>query len=133
VNVRDAELAREHRLSVRVRGVTTGSTIFMAEVESSGVTMPTRSSWYCVETSLQLNVPAGPYYVEAVVRHRADGREISSGPGTYLDVLHHAPFEGPVQLNMECRVTHAEEYGEWRASESRAREPREHDRVSDAS
>jgi hypothetical protein len=50
-----------------------------------------------------------------VVRNRVDGREISSGPGAYIDVTSSTIFDGPVQLNMQCRITHAEEFGPERA------------------
>jgi len=115
INVRDPDLMPEHRLSVRVRSVVTGSPVFESEVEAGGATLPTASSWFCIQTSLQLNVPAGPYYVEIVIRHRVDGREISSGPGAYIDVAARTIFDGPVQLNMECQITHAEEFGPERA------------------
>ncbi|MEO8623960.1 MAG: ATP-binding cassette domain-containing protein, partial [bacterium] len=115
INVRDPEHVPEHRLAVRVRSVVTGSLVFESDVESGGMGLPTQSSWFCVQASLQLNVPAGPYYVEMVVRGRDDGREISSGPGAYVDVTAHTIFDGSVQLNLECQITHAEEFGPERA------------------
>ncbi|MEO8337480.1 MAG: ABC transporter ATP-binding protein [bacterium] len=127
INVHDPDLVPEHSLSVRVRSVETGMMVFESEVESAGVSIPAESSWFCVQASLQMNVPAGPYYVEVVIRNRGDGREISSGPGAYIDVASRAIFVGPVQLNMECQITHAEEFGPERAFAASG-----HERRSDA-
>jgi ABC-type polysaccharide/polyol phosphate transport system ATPase subunit len=110
VAVRDPARAPEHRLALRVRAVATGTVAYEAALDTGGAELPAASSWYWLDVALQLNVPPGPYYVEVVARERADGREIGSGPGMFVDVVGGQPFDGTVQMGMRCIVALAEEF-----------------------
>jgi ABC-type polysaccharide/polyol phosphate transport system ATPase subunit len=110
VIVRDRPRADEQRLALRVRAVATGTAVFEAALDTGGAVLPSASTWYWLEASLQLNVLPGPYFVEVVVRERVDGRESGSGPGTFIDVTEGRPFDGVAQMNLACDVTFAEEY-----------------------
>jgi ABC-type polysaccharide/polyol phosphate transport system ATPase subunit len=109
--VRHPERRAEHEMGLRVRSVASGSPVYHAALEATGAHFPLASEWFRTDVSLQLNVPPGPYHAEIVIRDRMTGRELALGPGTYIDVLPGDTFEGSVQLNMRCAVTHAEEHG----------------------
>jgi ABC-type polysaccharide/polyol phosphate transport system ATPase subunit len=111
VIVRHPERRDDHEVLLRLVMPATRAILWEAPLESGGAQFPRHSEWFHVRTSLQLNVPPGPYQVECAVRERLSGREISFGPTAHIEVVPTRPFEGGTQLNLESEVTHAEEHG----------------------
>jgi ABC-type polysaccharide/polyol phosphate transport system ATPase subunit len=107
----DAARADQETFAVRVRAGADGAVLSTTDPVRLGVALP-GEAWYCVDATLQLNVPPGPYLIEAFVWNHVHGYESGGGPQVALEVTRGREFSGPVQMNAAFRLTHAEAYGE---------------------
>ena len=99
--------ANAEPLVVRVRSLKTGSVVYI-----------TRSRWlsvelgqlgpFAVEVSLQANLPAGNYLIEAAAQDTLLHRDFASAPSALIRVTDPGTFRGSVQLNATMQVVSRE-------------------------
>jgi len=99
--------ANAEPLVVRVRSLKTGSVVYI-----------TRSRWlsvelgqlgpFAVDVSLQANLPAGNYLIEAAAQDTLLHRDFASAPSALIRVTDPGTFRGSVQLNATMQVVSRE-------------------------
>lgn len=90
--------------NVYVRSAQTGKLVFGVQGTNLGLPAPGAGPFEA-ELELQMNVPAGIYAIETVVRDTSSGRHAGRGPVVYVQVADSARFEGSVQMNPSFRLT----------------------------
>jgi len=100
--------ANAEPLVVRVRSLKTGSVVYI-----------TRSRWlsvqlgqpgpFAVDVSLQANLPAGNYLIEAAAQDTLLHRDFASAPSALVRVTDPGTFRGSVQLNAAMHVASHDE------------------------
>lgn len=90
--------------TIYVRSAQTGKLVFGVHGTNLGMAAPVDGPFEA-ELELQLNVPAGIYAIETVVRDIASGKRSGRGPVVYVQVADSDRFEGTVQMNPRFRVT----------------------------
>lgn len=88
---------------IRLRALENGQILFATANDAFQLELP-RSGAFTLEITLQMNVPAGVYIVETVVRDRHHGQRLALGPRASVQVVESKPFYGIVQMNAEFRL-----------------------------
>lgn len=87
-----------HQISLRVRGLQTGQTVFAVTVESLGIEIPAGEA-FKLNIELQANLGSGLYAVEPVVWNSVQRRETAQGPHAIFQVAPDAGFFGSVNMH----------------------------------
>jgi ABC-type polysaccharide/polyol phosphate transport system ATPase subunit len=97
----DAEMVDP--VAIVVRSGVTGAVMAAISTTTCGVSPPTDRVFH-IETSLQMNVPAGIYLLETLVWDRKTHTALEKGPSTVVVVEEGAVFVGQVQLNARMEL-----------------------------
>lgn len=89
--------------NISVRSAQTGKLVCSVQGVNMGLPCPEEGP-FMAELELQMNVPAGIYAMETVVRETSSGRHVGRGPVVYLQVTDGVRFQGTVQMNARFRV-----------------------------
>ena len=90
-------------LAIRVRSLRTGSVVYVSGSRRLGVSIEELGPFE-IELSLQANLPAGNYLVEAGAQDLLTHRDFAAAPSALFRVTDHGSFRGSVQLNAEMRT-----------------------------
>lgn len=88
---------------VRLRATDTGQMLFQTSNTGCNVALPA-SGRFLLEVDLEMNVQAGVYLVETLVRDPKQWKLLAHGPRTYVHVMESKKFRGIVQMNPEMRL-----------------------------
>jgi hypothetical protein len=94
-------------LAIRVRSLRTGSVVYVSGSRRLGVSLDTLGPFE-IELSLQANLPAGNYMLEAGAQDLLTHRDFAAAPSALFRVTDPGSFRGSVQLNGEMRVVSRE-------------------------
>ena len=90
-------------VGIMVRSLRSGKMMYLTGSQQLDVDC-TRVGPLSVEVTLQANLPAGDYHVEAFAYDTLTVQRVASGPPALLRVTDANSFRGPVQLNASLRV-----------------------------
>jgi hypothetical protein len=94
-------------LAIRVRSLRTGSVVYVSGSRRLGVSLDALGPFE-IELSLQANLPAGNYMLEAGAQDLLTHRDFAAAPSALFRVTDPGSFRGSVQLNGEMRVVSRE-------------------------
>ena len=92
----------EWQFGLRVFDTSTGSEVHGVLAGHRGIEMPAARA-FGFEFDLQMNVPAGSYYVELFLADAARGQDVFPGPRVSVEVFDGLRHHGPAQLNSRWR------------------------------
>ena len=91
-------------LVIRVRSLKTGSMLFVSGSRRLGADL-SQPGPFDVTLTLQANLPAGSYMVEAGAQSLLTHRDFATAPSAMIRVTDPGTFRGSVQLNASMQVT----------------------------
>jgi hypothetical protein len=91
-------------LVVRVRSLKTGGLLFVTGSRRLGVDLAQRGP-FDVRLTLQANLPAGSYMIEAGAQNLLSHRDFATAPSAMIRVTDPGTFRGSVQLNASMQVS----------------------------
>jgi hypothetical protein len=94
-------------LAIRVRSLRTGGVVYVSGSRRLGLSLDTLGRFE-IELSLQANLPAGNYMLEAGAQDLLTHRDFAAAPSALFRVTDPGSFRGSVQLNAEMRVVSRE-------------------------
>ncbi|HYA03323.1 MAG TPA: hypothetical protein VEI04_09425, partial [Syntrophobacteria bacterium] len=102
-SVLEGHICDREALFVRLRSADTGQMLFQTSSKVCHVELPA-SGRFLIEVDLEMNVQAGVYLVETLVRDPKQWKLLVEGPRTYVHVMESKKFRGIVQMNPEMRL-----------------------------
>jgi len=90
-------------LAIRVRSLRTGSVVYVSGARRLNVSLDALGPFE-VELSLQANLPAGNYMLEAGAQDLLTHRDFAAAPSALFRVTDSGTFRGSVQLNATMQV-----------------------------
>jgi ABC-type polysaccharide/polyol phosphate transport system ATPase subunit len=90
-------------LAIRVRSLRTGSVVYVSGTRRLRVALDALGP-FAVDLSLQANLPAGNYIVEAGAQNLLTQRDFATAPSVMFRVTDSGSFRGTVQLNASMNV-----------------------------
>src|SRR3954447_7212397 len=90
-------------LAIRVRSLRTGSVVYVSGARRLNVSLDALGPFE-VELSLQANLPAGNYMLEAGAQDLLTHRDFAAAPSVLFRVTDSGTFRGSVQLNATMQV-----------------------------
>ena len=87
----------------RIVNLKTGANVHSVTGYQRHITLPTRGEFE-YQLTMQMNVPAGRYKIEAFIWDAEANAHAITGPALQIEVLEGAPFHGAVQMNSRWSV-----------------------------
>jgi len=106
----------------RIVNATTGTNVHSVTGYQRQITLPTRGEFE-YQFTMQMNVPAGRYNIEAFIWDAEANVHAITGPSLQVEVLEGAPFYGAVQMNSRWSVIKSGAAG---ASRIKSEAPKRH-------
>jgi ABC-type polysaccharide/polyol phosphate transport system ATPase subunit len=91
-------------LAVRVRSLKTGSMLFVSGSRRLGADL-SQPGPFDVRLTLQANLPAGSYMIEAGAQNLLVSKDFATAPSTMIRVTDPGTFRGSVQLNASMQIS----------------------------